>query len=393
MCFSSCIFVIRENLLDMIERTLKQKIGKMVGKEKAIIIMGPRQVGKSTLLHEMFGASQEVIWLNGDDPDVQELFANVTSTRLKAIIGKKKYIIIDEAQRIADVGLKLKLITDQVKGTQLIATGSSSFELASKLNEPLTGRKREYKMYPLSFGEMVEHTNLLEEKRLIPHRMVFGYYPEVVTHPGDEKVILRELADSYLYKDILSLDSIGKPDKLMKLLQALALQIGSQVSYSEIGQLVGLDTKTVERYVDVLEKSYVIFRLGSFARNLRNELKASRKIYFYDNGIRNAVLANFSMLESRTNEEAGALWENFIISERLKRNAYSDSYCNYWFWRTQQQKEIDYLEEEDGRISSFEFKWNPAAKYKYPAQFLEAYPGTSFKVVTPVNVEEFLLDW
>lgn len=377
----------------MIERTLKQKIGKMVGKEKAIIIMGPRQVGKSTLLHEMFGASQEVIWLNGDDPDVQELFANVTSTRLKAIIGKKKYIIIDEAQRIADVGLKLKLITDQVKGTQLIATGSSSFELASKLNEPLTGRKREYKMYPLSFGEMVEHTNLLEEKRLIPHRMVFGYYPEVVTHPGDEKVILRELADSYLYKDILSLDSIGKPDKLMKLLQALALQIGSQVSYSEIGQLVGLDTKTVERYVDVLEKSYVIFRLGSFARNLRNELKASRKIYFYDNGIRNAVLANFSMLESRTNEEAGALWENFIISERLKRNAYSDSYCNYWFWRTQQQKEIDYLEEEDGRISSFEFKWNPAAKYKYPAQFLEAYPGTSFKVVTPVNVEEFLLDW
>lgn len=393
MCFSSYIFVIRENLLDMIERTLKQKIGKMVGKEKAIIIMGPRQVGKSTLLHEMFGASQEVIWLNGDDPDVQELFANVTSTRLKAIIGKKKYIIIDEAQRIADVGLKLKLITDQVKGTQLIATGSSSFELASKLNEPLTGRKREYKMYPLSFGEMVEHTNLLEEKRLIPHRMVFGYYPEVVTHPGDEKVILRELADSYLYKDILSLDSIGKPDKLMKLLQALALQIGSQVSYSEIGQLVGLDTKTVERYVDVLEKSYVIFRLGSFARNLRNELKASRKIYFYDNGIRNAVLANFSMLESRTNEEAGVLWENFIISERLKRNAYSDSYCNYWFWRTQQQKEIDYLEEEDGRISSFEFKWNPAAKYKYPAQFLEAYPGSSFKVVTPVNVEEFLLDW
>lgn len=393
MCFSSCIFVIGENLLDMIERTLKQKIGKMVGTEKAIIIMGPRQVGKSTLLHEMFGASQEVIWLNGDDPDVQELFANVTSTRLKAIIGKKKYIIIDEAQRIADVGLKLKLITDQVKGTQLIATGSSSFELASKLNEPLTGRKREYKMYPLSFGEMAEHTNLLEEKRMIPHRMVFGYYPEVVTHPGDEKVILRELADSYLYKDILSLDSIGKPDKLMKLLQALALQIGSQVSYSEIGQLVGLDTKTVERYVDVLEKSYVIFRLGSFARNLRNELKASRKIYFYDNGIRNAVLANFSMLESRTNEEAGALWENFIISERLKRNAYSDSYCNYWFWRTQQQKEIDYLEEEDGRISSFEFKWNPAAKYKYPAQFLEAYPGSSFKVVTPVNVEEFLLDW
>lgn len=376
----------------MIDRLLKQKIEGMIGGEKAIIIMGPRQVGKSTLLHEMFGASREVLWLNGDESDVQELFANITSTRLKAIIGNNKFVVIDEAQRIADVGVKLKLITDQIKGVQLIATGSSSFELASKLNEPLTGRKREYKMFPLSFGEMVAHTNLLEEKRMIPHRLVFGYYPEVVTHPGDEKMILKELADSYLYKDILSLDSIGKPDKLIKLLQALALQVGSQVSYNEIGQLVGLDTKTVDRYIDVLEKNYVIFRLGSFARNMRNELKASRKIYFYDNGIRNAVLANFSILESRMNEEMGVLWENFIISERLKRNAYSDSYCNYWFWRTQQQKEIDYIEEEDGKISTFEFKWNPAAKYKYPQQFVEAYPGSTFQVISRANIEDFLLD-
>lgn len=376
----------------MIDRLLKRKIEGMIGSEKAIIIMGPRQVGKSTLLHEMFGASREVLWLNGDEPDIQELFANITSTRLKAIIGNTKFIVIDKAQRIADVGIKLKLITDQIKGVQLIATGSSSFELASKLNEPLTGRKREYKMFPLSFGEMVSHTNLLEEKRMIPHRLVFGYYPEVVTHPGDEKMILKELADSFLYKDILALDSIGKPDKLVKLLQALALQVGSQVSYNEIGQLIGLDTKTVDRYIDVLEKNYVIFRLGSFARNLRNELKASRKIYFYDNGIRNAVLANFSILESRTNEEMGTLWENFIISERLKRNAYSGSYCNYWFWRTQQQKEIDYIEEEDGQISTYEFKWNPAAKYKYPQQFVDAYPGSTFQVISRANIEDFLLD-
>lgn len=376
----------------MIERLLEQKIEGMIGSEKAIIIMGPRQVGKSTLLHKVFGSSREVLWLNGDEPDVQELFANITSTRLKAIIGNNKFIVIDEAQRIADVGVKLKLITDQIKGVQLIATGSSSFELASKLNEPLTGRKREYKMFPLSFGEMVAHTNLLEEKRMIPHRLVFGYYPEVVTHPGDEKIILKELADSFLYKDILSLDSIGKPDKLVKLLQALALQVGSQVSYNEIGQLIGLDTKTVDRYIDVLEKNYVIFRLGSFARNLRNELKASRKIYFYDNGIRNAVLANFSILESRTHEEMGTLWENFAISERLKRNAYSGSYCNYWFWRTQQQKEIDYIEEEDGQISTYEFKWNPAAKYKYPQQFIAAYPGSTFQVISRANIEEFLLD-
>ncbi len=375
----------------MIERQLKEKIAGMMGSGKALVIMGARQVGKSTLLNEMFGGSNDALWLNGDEPDVQDLFANITSTRLKAIVGNKRLVIIDEAQRIADVGIKLKLITDQLKNVQLVATGSSSFELASKLNEPLTGRKREYKMFPLSFAEMVAHTNLLEEKRLIAHRLVYGYYPEVVTHPGDERAILKELADSYLYKDILSLDSIGKPEKLVRLLQALALQIGSQVSYNEVGQLVGLDTKTVDRYVDVLEKNYVIFRLSSFARNLRNELKASRKIYFYDNGIRNAVLGNFALLESRTHEEAGALWENFVISERIKRNAYTGSYGNCWFWRTQQQKEIDYLEEEDGKISAFEFKWNPDAKYKYPKQFMDAYPQSTFQVITRANVEDFLL--
>lgn len=376
----------------MIDRILKQKIKEMMGAGKAIIIMGPRQVGKSTLLRDMFGSSKNVMWLNGDDPDVQRWFADITSTRLRAIAGKNKYVVVDEAQRIADIGVKLKLITDQIKEVQLIATGSSSFELASKVNEPLTGRKREYKMYPLSFAEMVNHTSLIEEKRMLPHRMIYGYYPEVVTNQGDEKRILKELADSYLYKDILALDSISKPDKLLRLLQALALQIGSQVSYNEVGQLVGLDAKTVDRYIDLLEKCFVVFRLYSFSRNLRNELKSSRKIYFYDNGIRNAVLANFSMLESRTYEEAGALWENFIISERMKRNAYTDSYCNTWFWRTQQQKEIDYIEEADGKISAFEFKWNPKAKYKYPKQFAEAYPGSDFTVITPDNMEDFVLD-
>ena len=372
----------------MIERILRQKIEGMIGSEKAVIIMGPRQVGKSTLLHEMFGASQDVLWLNGDEPDVQELFANVTSTRLRAIIGKKKYVIVDEAQRIADVGVKLKLITDQIKEVQLIATGSSSFELASKLNEPLTGRKREYKMYPLSFGELVEHTNLLEEKRMIPHRLVYGYYPEVVTNQGDEKLILKELADSYLYKDILALDSIGKPDKLVKLLQALALQIGSQVSYSEVGQLVGLDTKTVDRYIDVLEKNYVIFRLNSFARNLRNELKVSRKIYFYDNGIRNAVLSNFAPLELRN--DTGALWENLMVSERVKRNSYLGDFAQLFFWRTHEQQEIDLVEEQDGVLRTFEFKWNDKVKVKRPKSFVDAYPNSTYEVVTPENYWNFI---
>ena len=245
-------------------------------------------------------------------------------------------------------------------------------------------------MFPVSFSEMVSHTNLLEELRLIPHRLIYGYYPEVVCNPGNEQVILKELSDSFLYKDILSFESINKPDKIVRLLKALAYQIGSQVSYNEVAQLIGLDSKTVERYVDILEKSYIIFRLGSFSRNLRNELKASRKIYFWDLGIRNLLIGNLSQVENRT--DAGALWENFIIAERLKRNSYADRICQYWFWRTQQQKEIDYLEEENGLLNAYEFKWNDKkSNVRAPESFVKAYPDAIFKVISPQNVDEFLL--
>ena len=270
----------------MIQRTIQEMITPLLGSPKAIIIMGARQVGKSTLLTQMLGNRNDVMWMSGDDTDIQALFSQMTSTRIRTILANCRILVIDEAQRISDIGLRLKLITDQVPGVQVIATGSSSFELANKINEPLTGRKREFRMFPLSFSEMVTHTNLLDELRLLPHRLVYGYYPEVVCTPGNERTVLKELADSYLYRDILSLDGINKPDKLVKLLQALAFQIGSQVSYNEIGQLVGLDSKTIERYIDILEKSYIIFRLSSFSRNLRNELKSSRKIFFWDLGIR-----------------------------------------------------------------------------------------------------------
>ena len=329
----------------MVKRILESHINALLETDKAIIIMGSRQVGKSTLLTTLLSSRDDVVWMNGDDIDIQQLFSQMTSTRIRALIGNGKILVIDEAQRIPDIGLRLKLITDQVNGVQVIATGSSSFELANKVNEPLTGRKREFRMFPLTFGEMVAHSNLLEELRLLPHRLIYGYYPEVVSSQGNERVVLKELTDSYLYRDILSLDGIGKPDKLTRLLQALAFQIGNQVSYNEVGGLVGLDSKTVERYVDILEKSYVIFRLGSFSRNLRNELKRSRKIYFWDLGIRNAVIGNLTQVESRT--DTGALWENFCIAERMKRQSYQSSFAHSWFWRTQQQKEIDYLEEED----------------------------------------------
>lgn len=374
----------------MIHRILEKQITSLLGSGKAVIIMGARQVGKSTLLDTIFRHHENVLWMTGDDLDIQELFSQMTSSRLKALLGNSTTLIIDEAQRIPDIGLRLKLITDQIKDVQVIATGSSSFELASKVNESLAGRKREFRMFPISFSEMVSQTNLLEELRLIPHRMIFGYYPEVVSNPGNETVILKELSDSFLYKDILSFESIKKPDKIVRLLKALAYQIGSQVSYNEVGQLVGLDSKTVERYIDILEKSYIIFRLSSFSRNLRNELKSSRKIYFWDLGIRNLLISNLSQIENRT--DVGALWENYVIVERLKRNFYSNSIAQSWFWRTQQQKEIDYLEEENGQLNAYEFKWNnKKANSRVPESFAKTYPEASFQVVTPNNVDEFLL--
>lgn len=374
----------------MIQRQLQPVIEALLGSKKAIVIMGARQVGKSTFLHEMFSGRNDVLWLNGDDLDVRELFVNMTSDRLKLFLGNNKVVVIDEAQRIADIGLRLKLITDQIPDVQVVATGSSSFQLASKINEPLTGRKREFQMFPLSFKEMAAHTNPLTETRLIPHRMVYGYYPEVVTSPGEEREVLRELSSSYLYRDILQLDGLTKPDKLVALLQALARQIGDQISYREIGMLVGLDPKTVERYIDLLEKSFVVFRLGSYSRNLRNELKASKKIYFYDMGIRNAVIADFREVENRT--DAGALWENFVVAERVKQISYDRSFINMWFWRTQQQNEIDMIEEHDGKLTAVECKWNPAkANVKPPQPFVRAYPEASFKVVTPANFAEYML--
>ena len=363
----------------MIKRTLTDKVLSLLGGNKAVTIMGARQVGKSTLLRMMLGERENVLWMNGDDPDVLELFDNITSTRLKAIVGGNDIVVIDEAQRIPNIGLRMKLITDQISGVQVIATGSSSFELSNKINESLAGRKREFTMFPLTFSEL----------RMLPHRMVYGYYPEVVSNPGNEKTILKELSDSYLYKDILSLEGIGKPDKLVRLLKALALQIGSQVSYNEIGRLVGLDSKTVEKYIDILVKSYIIFFMPSFSRNLRNELKTSRKVFFWDLGIRNAVIGNMAQVENR--QDAGALWENYVIAERMKLLAYQGSFAQSYFWRTKQQQEIDYIEEEDGRLKAIEIKWNPnKSATKCPDSFANAYPDAEYKVVTPQNIEEFL---
>ena len=374
----------------MIKRSIEDTIKAQLHGDRAIIVMGARQVGKTTLLKQIFATDEsDVLWMSGDEPDVRGMFENMTSTRLRSIIGNHRVVIIDEAQRIEDIGIKLKLITDQIPDVQLLATGSSSFELANKINEPLTGRKWEYRLFPLSFTELVNETNLIEEKRMVPHRMVYGSYPDVVTHPGKEVAILRELTESYLYKDILEFDRIHKPDKLTKLLQALAYQVGAEVSYNELSQLCGLDAKTVASYISILEQAYIIFRLGSFSRNLRNELKNSRKIYFYDNGIRNALIGNFSQVENRT--DVGALFENYAIAERMKRKEYLMDYARSWFWRNANKQEIDYIEEKDDKIHAYELKWNPRRKASAPLSFRNAYPNADFTVINRDNIEDLLL--
>ena len=373
----------------MIERIIKETIKDHLFTGKAIILMGSRQTGKTSLLEQLFPKNDDTVWLNGDDIATQTLMENMSTARLQQLLSGKKLLIIDEAQRIKDIGLRMKLVTDQIKDVQLVATGSSSFELANRLNEPLTGRKWEYHMFPLSFAEMAKHHGLLNELSLIPHRMVFGYYPEVVTSAGNEIEILRQLTDSYLYRDLFALDNVKKSDKLVLLLKALAYQIGSQITYSELAGTIGIDAKTVETYINVLEKAYIIFRLPSYSRNMRSELKHSKKIYFYDNGVRNALISGFSQVENRM--DTGALWENFIIAERMKYNEYYGHWCNTYFWRTQEQKEIDYLEEYDGKIHAYEFKYNPKKQVSAPKSFTATYPDAEFQVITPYNIEQFVL--
>ena len=375
---------------EMINRFIESRILERIGKGEVILLFGPRQSGKTTLMRAIAEKSGVVpLWMSGDEPDTRGFLAEATSTRLKSLIGNKRLVIIDEAQRISNIGITLKLCADTLPNVQVIATGSSAFELAGVTSEPLTGRKYEYHLYPLSFGELVEHHGLLEEKRLLDHRLVFGLYPEPATRPGEERELLSLLAESYLYKDVFALGIVKKPALLERIVQALALQIGSEVSYQELGQLVGADKETVERYIDLLEKAYVLFRLPSFSRNLRNELKKNRKVYFWDTGIRNAVIRNFNPLHLR--QDTGALWENFLVAERLKANHYAGKDANCWFWRTHARQEIDYLEERDGVLSAWEFKWRAYRPPRIPKSFLAAYPGCKTGYVTADTVENFLL--
>ena len=376
-----------------IARYLEPEIKSRMFTGKAIIVYGPRQCGKTTMIRHLTSQwADDVIWLNGDSPDVRAELDRVTVARWKLILGKKKILVLDEAQRVPNVGLALKLITDEIPEVQIIASGSSSFELADKTSEPLTGRKFEYRLLPLSFSEMVAQNGLLAEKQCLEQRLLFGAYPDIVTHLEDSARLLSELVGSYLFKDIYALDGLKKTKILDNLVKALAMQVGSEVSLNELASLTGTDRKTVETYIDLLEKTYVVFSLGAYSGNLRNEIKKGKKIYFYDLGVRNAVMGNFSSIDSRTDK--GALWENYLILERLKNTLNQPFPPQRFFWRTTapQSKEVDYLEKTAQTLCAWEMKANPASKARIPLSFRKAYPDAQTEILTPDNYDTFLLE-
>ena len=374
----------------MIKRDIESRIRSDFGKGKVVLVLGARQVRKTTLLDQLAAGVEKVVRFNCDNADERQRLSNPNTTQLLNIVGDARLVLIDEAQRISDVGMVLKMLADAIgRRSQVVATGSSALELANGVFESAAGRVFEYRLYPLSNGELnAKAGDSIAEARLLPDRLIYGSYPEVVTTPNDGRRILESIASGALYKDVLSFGGIRKPDVLTRLVQCLALQLGNEVSANELGQMTGLNKTTVENYIDLLEKTFVVFTLRSFARNARNELKKARKIYFWDNGIRNAVLGNFAPLNLRT--DTGALWENWLVSERMKRLSYSQSFARSYFWRTRTQSEIDYLEELDGQMNAFEFKWNPQKKAKLPQPFAAAYPNVGYTVVTRENYGEFL---
>lgn len=373
---------------DMIPRLLKKNILEDFGRKKVVVILGARQVGKTTLLSELATAGDKVLFLNCDNRDDAAAIEGRSSTELASLLSSYDIVFIDEAQRVNNIGLSLKMIGDLKLKTQVVVTGSSSFEMANEINEPATGRVIEHKMYPLSLAETAGAFSEREERRMLEQRMIFGLYPEVVTDVSEARRCLVNLTNDYLYKDLLSYKGLRKPDVIQKLVRALALQLGSEVSYNELSGLLGVDKATVETYINLLEKCFVVFRLDSFSRNLRNEIRKGKKIYFYDCGVRNAVLSNFAPLELRN--DVGALWENLMVSERVKRNSYAGSYAQLYFWRTHGQQEIDLVEDMDGVLRTYEFKWNVNAKASVPASFIKTYPTSTFEVITPDNFWPFV---
>ena len=373
----------------MIERMPREYAKARFFKGKALIIYGARQVGKTTFVKSLLQQlGENYLALNADNADVRSMLSAPNSQMLHDLIGKRRILFLDEVQRIENSGVLLKLLVDELPEVQVIATGSSSFSLAGKINEPLTGRKYEINLMPFAFQELVHRQDLLSETRNLNQRLVLGCYPEIVMEPEDAEEHLELLAQSYLYRDLYNLENMKKPKLLEKLVRALALQVGSEVSFNELGRLLNADSKTIEKYIQLLEEAFVVFTLPGYNRNVRTELRKGKKIYFYDNGIRNAVIGNFNPMSRR--DDQGKLWENYLVSERKKMLTMQRKRAQSYFWRTSQQQEIDYVEDARGNLWAAEFKWNPKAKVRISQTFLRAYPNTETMAVHPENFYSFL---
>lgn len=357
---------------------------------KVLVIYGPRRSGKTTILKNFLAKTKLKYRLDsGDNIQLRQILGSQDFSQIKNYASGYELIAIDEAQNIPNIGMGLKIIVDEIPGIKVIATGSSSFDLANKIGEPLTGRKRTIFLYPLSQMELSLDLNRFDLNQKLEEFLIFGSYPEIALLQDKNKkiTVLEELVNSYLFRDILALDKIKKSKKLVDLVKLLAFQVGSEVSLNELSTQLSLNVRTTERYLDLLEKSFVIISLGSFRRNLRNEILGKRKYYFLDNGVRNGIISQFNGLENR--DDAGALWENFIFTEMIKSASYKERYANRYFWRTYDQKEIDFIEEREGKLFAYEFKWNDKAKP--PKEFLETYPNAEFKTINKENYLDFIL--
>ncbi|MDP4008490.1 MAG: ATP-binding protein [Candidatus Peregrinibacteria bacterium] len=375
--------------MDQIKRQITKAIEERLFKEKAIVLYGPRRAGKTTLCKHILAKHASSKYFLCDNPDVKEALTDKTATELRNFIGNTNLVVLDEAQNILNIGTTLKLLVDTYPELQIIATGSSSFDLANHLVEPLTGRKYEFELFPLSYQEIVAHNGELEAKRNLERMMIYGLYPDIYLSPQESaQELIEEIKSSYLFKDILTYNEVKNSDALTKLLQMLALQIGSEVSYSELSRSIGIDIKTVKRYIDLLEKIFVIKILPALSRNMRTEISKSRKIYFYDLGIRNALIRNFNPLEIRN--DAGGLFENFCVMEMLKNISNARKFANFYFWRTWQQQEVDFIVEADGQMHAYEFKLNKIHT-SMPKSFHDLYPKASWKTIHRGNINELLI--
>ena len=373
--------------MELVERKIHDEVERWFFKNKAIVIYGARQVGKTTLVKQLVKRRDEPsIYLNCDEPDIRESLTEKNSLELQLLIGKNKIVIIDEAQRVPSIGVTIKLLVDNYPEIQVIATGSSSLDLAAGIKEPLTGRKIEFTLYPLSVQEILSVEKPVDYMRLLPTRLIFGSYPGVI-FSADRELLIREISEAYLYKDLVELQKVRNLDQLRKLLQALALQIGSEVSYNELGTMLNLDKETVGRYIQVLVQTQVIFELSPFKNNLRNTIGRLRKIYFCDLGIRNAIINNLNPLDLRT--DTGALWENYCILERRKLNSNNMRFPNAYFWRSYDKSEIDYLEEMNGKLHAYEFKWRDSRPHP-PKAFFDVYTDAPYHLVNRHNLFDFL---